>query len=125
MTLAPQRHPSGWRGPVQPGSDQWPSSSAGTRQRASHVTSQTDIQTVKAGRAFRYPSSLQDLWPPQALVDEGLRWLMPAASTASADLHLWVDGVQVPAERLALQPLSQRHPLANVAKGSPPQLWPQ
>ncbi len=59
---------------------------------------------------FSYPSSLQDFGSSQALIDE--QWLLLVA--VGNGLHLWVDRVQVPAERLTLQLLPQRHALADV-----------
>lgn len=70
---------------------------------------------------LRYPSSLQDFGPLQALVDEQ-RLLLVAVG---GGLHLRVDRVQIPAERVALQPLPQRHALADVAVTPVAQLWTQ
>lgn len=70
----------------------------------------------------RYPSSLQDLGPSQALVVEQRRLLLIAVGDG---LHLGVDRVQVPTERATLQPLPQRHALADVAVTALTQLWTQ
>ena len=69
-----------------------------------------------------YPSSLQHLGPAQArLVHKHLLLLV----AVGLQLHLGVDGIQVPAERAALQPPPQRLPLAHVPVGPLTQLGPQ
>ena len=70
---------------------------------------------------WSYPSLLQHLGPLHALVDEdGLLGLV-----VGRQLHLGVDGVQVPLEAVALHPLPQRHALANVAVVTVTQLGTQ
>lgn len=69
-----------------------------------------------------YPSSLQDFGSFQPLVDE--QWLLLLVAIGDS-LHLWVDGVQVPAEGATLQSLPQLYTLTDVAVAALTQLRTQ
>lgn len=58
----------------------------------------------------------------EALVDEHR---LLGLVVGRGNLHLGVDGVQVPLERATLQPLAHRLPLADVTVGAFPELRPQ
>lgn len=77
---------------------------------------------LRPNRGQPYPSPLQDLGPPQALVEKG-RLLALAAGFRR--LHLWVHMVQVPLEGVTPQPLPHGQPLTDVAIAMGPQLWAQ
>lgn len=125
MVSGPRRLPSDWLGPEPPDNVQSPGYEAEKRVLKKFlmfcgcvllvlIRSVTEPQR-HMNMSVWYLSSLQNVGSFQTLVDEQRLQLLVAIGDG---LHLGVDGVQIPAEGVTLQPSPQLHPLADVTKAA-------